>query len=1127
MDANLLEALDREGQETKKKPALSDMLVYGKVRCVINRPDILGNGIRDGEGYYAILDTFALKCLAKDYFKTPTEGYDVNSIYFTKGSMLIYIDSVDWVGKVVKVFGKSKSRGATIRRQNTKSNTSGISAFVFDVPIKEDGKMIFPIMPNVLVEAGVKDPDAKGTILEDTMAIIASNKGELSYSETLEGIVPYTGLENYIELEVKKEVQAADEVHPAVVINDGRVDISKIDMHLVFHLDGQEQSPYYANFKDDIAESAEKRDEFRKVALKEVEALYEEHKLEDFLFIKSNFMSNVASDCSRKIGKYATVMPYIETVIENCADNILSSDEFRNKYTDGQTASFKVAVEKMKSMVRMDGRVFSGRTGDKDIDSVPMLRDDIAFTVNVVGTCTGIGFETLSQNMIYFCKYLGVDKKLWLFMLLRCPYYLGLLGTGMGVVDCDILYYTFSTMLNDEKMVEENNKYRSYLVMLDTLSACSQGNFKRGQSSSRSVNTFVLTEEYKRADASYSAQALKNLSTYGFIAKEEIKTLLSLIVGRSICMGSADTERLVKADWFSQDDFNALENAGIINTLTSYCGLERDIEREFLIYEVFEKMGKLDTGITDDTIATVINKFEADRGFKLEGLQREGIKLCKKRAGVLSGCAGSGKTTTSDCMTEVLKTLGKDVKIIYCTPTGKACRRLAEVVHSTVKTIHSQFNVRVGGGSYLASGYTKSKPAETNSIYILDEMAMCNTELMYHIAKKISDNDMIYFLGDVKQLPPIGGGCPFKVLMTILPCVELGVSKRAAEGSLVNYNTSLINFMSDGAMQELMYDDSTFIAKDCDDQSIVSVTRKLFMDLVEGNVNGIKYNEDDIQVISGYQTEKRLSSTARLNAPIQEYLRSNDRVLYYRMSYSNGGENIPYYQNDRVIYVKKNSYGICRYILQNGEFYQVPTFGCVNGEMGKLIGVIPTSDARITKFTGKAEAGSGFYSDVSEEELKDILQRYEDRKDDLRKDDSFNQKGYYFILIKIYDTDLRKDVVALLRARGHIGMSGELVLSGGDLDNLELAYALTCHKMQGSQSKVVVAVFESTGSPDFMNRNMINTIITRSQGVVCCVGSVLGNSSMLSRGRRRVSNTKCKDILSLMEGDDKWIYEID
>ena len=67
-------------------------------------------------------------------------------------------------------------------------------------------------------------------------------------------------------------------------------------------------------------------------------------------------------------------------------------------------------------------------------------------------------------------------------------------------------------------------------------------------------------------------------------------------------------------------------------------------------------------------------------------------------------------------------------------------------------------------------------------------MAMSNTGLMYEIVDNLDEDDLIYFLGDIKQLSPIGKGSPFRSLMHFLPCIELGVSKRAAENGKINYN---------------------------------------------------------------------------------------------------------------------------------------------------------------------------------------------------------------------------------------------------------------------------------------------------------------------------------------------------
>ena len=94
-----------------------------------------------------------------------------------------------------------------------------------------------------------------------------------------------------------------------------------------------------------------------------------------------------------------------------------------------------------------------------------------------------------------------------------------------------------------------------------------------------------------------------------------------------------------------------------------------------------------------------------------------------------------------------------------------------------------------------------------------------------------------------------------------------------------------------------------------------------------------------------------------------------------------------------------------------------------------------------------------------------------------------------------------------------------VVFEGADLSLLDLAYALTAHKMQGSQSKAVIAVFGRNGSPEFVNRNMINVIITRSEEFVALIGSVSGKDSAITRGRTHVSPRKRNDILGVLAGE--------
>ena len=188
----------------------------------------------------------------------------------------------------------------------------------------------------------------------------------------------------------------------------------------------------------------------------------------------------------------------------------------------------------------------------------------------------------------------------------------------------------------------------------------------------------------------------------------------------------------------------------------------------------------------------------------------------------------------------------------------------------------------------------------------------------------------------------------------------------------------------------------------------------------------------------------------------------------------------------------------------------------MNGELGKIIGIVPAEICRIEEFSEKSLKEDPLYQDIDEEELQNMLDVREKRKDKIRDDTSFFNSSYYFVKVQVYDTDLKADVIILYPARVHDKQEG-LSLGGEDISNLELAYALTTHKMQGSQSKVVILPFGSDCNPEFINRNMINTMVTRSQEVVVMIGDIKGSDSSVNRGRKIASKVECDDFLNWIE----------
>ena len=76
------------------------------------------------------------------------------------------------------------------------------------------------------------------------------------------------------------------------------------------------------------------------------------------------------------------------------------------------------------------------------------------------------------------------------------------------------------------------------------------------------------------------------------------------------------------------------------------------------------------------------------------------------------------------------------------------------------------------------------------------------------------------------------------------------------------------------------------------------------------------------------------------------------------------------------------------------------------------------------------------------------------------------------------------------------------------LKKIDLAYALTVHKLQGSQANLIICVMYPVGYNSFISRNMIYTALTRAVKGIYLVGDVIGRNNAISRGRKIEQNSR-------------------
>ena len=1056
-DANLLEILDIESK-------LDNMVVYGNIRCAISKPKYLSDRTSVVSGFFALVDVLALCCNGTDYFSQHSDYRDSKHIYFSKGSMVVVIDDKSLIGRNVRVYGRTM-KGCTIKKQNTPNYKDGISAFAWT---KTNSG--WAIVPNKVIPLGVGD--VKGTILEDYIVNLVSFK----HPSSIESIAEYSGVENAEIIEDTKIVGGLE-------YSTEPVDLTKIPMNLVYRLNVDEESDATEEVGETVKELNKKSTSYTQGVVSDVKRQVKEEfsgedgeldeDVEDIAVkIVTGFVSAIGN-------RYNVNLPNTKTKGKDFVDNLLDdmfSVSFRKANEDDEDDknmdSFK-EVENIKKNIQLDANAISPYNV-----KIPLLRDMYKYATLVVGCVTGIGVSDMVSAFNSANRYNELKLDEWFWCLIRNPYLCGMLSSGLSVCDCDKIFFSFA----DPQDVDWCMEYRDMMLVLDTIK----------NASSRS--TLIPMRDIFNPYNVYPALGRRYIEENGVPFKRDAIVAIELMTNVKV-VGDND---ILRRDVYVKGTLNSLINLGLVEEVNGDYILASDLYKEYIIYSKLIEKGIAETRIKDDAIEKTIDKFQKDRGFNLEVLQAKAIQLVKQKAGVLSGCAGSGKTTTSDCMVMAIEDYMSDYSLRFGAPTGKAARRLAEVVGGNVKTIHSMFGLGLGGQPYLRQGiFERRKNDEgVKYAYFLDEMAMCNTNLMYEIVNHLNDDDLVYFLGDIKQLSPIGKGSPFRALMKFLPCVELGVSKSAAANGEINYNCGLINFVSDDSVVELQTGDD-FDILPCSDVDIQRETVNSFREMLS------EYSEDDIQVVTGYQTDKYPWATVNLNPLLQGILRKEEEFMF------NYGD-FRFMLNDRVIHVKRNAYDMPRFrVKQGGLLEEVVTFGMVNGELGKLVGYIKSEECHIVK-----------YQFPSDEELKEMDSNMKElvakrENAELRDESIVKDESTYFVVVQVYDVDLKEDVVVLYRAHNKSDDYGR-TFTGGDLRYLDLAYALTTHKMQGSQSPCIIIPLGSKSSASFMNRNMINTMITRAQKKVRLIGSVRGRNSALTNGRRNTNIDEGNDVLGLL-----------
>jgi exodeoxyribonuclease V alpha subunit len=153
--------------------------------------------------------------------------------------------------------------------------------------------------------------------------------------------------------------------------------------------------------------------------------------------------------------------------------------------------------------------------------------------------------------------------------------------------------------------------------------------------------------------------------------------------------------------------------------------------------------------------------------------------IVAQRMAILTGGPGCGKTTATRVLVKLLEAM--QLKVVLAAPTGRAAQRMMDVIGRESKTIHRLLEWQLGDFKK-----NEETPLKTDFL-IVDESSMLDISLTAALLKAVPVESQVLFIGDADQLPSVGAGNVLRDLIAsqAVPCFQLTKIFRQAEQSLI------------------------------------------------------------------------------------------------------------------------------------------------------------------------------------------------------------------------------------------------------------------------------------------------------------------------------------------------------
>ena len=445
----------------------------------------------------------------------------------------------------------------------------------------------------------------------------------------------------------------------------------------------------------------------------------------------------------------------------------------------------------------------------------------------------------------------------------------------------------------------------------------------------------------------------------------------------------------------------------------------------------------------------------------LEDQQAEAVRMAaKNQLMILTGGPGTGKTFTTARIVEMWTRNG--LYALLAAPTGKAAKQIQNAMGNlaTASTIHSMLGGRVNEDGVFRFEYGQAKSLECSAM-VIDETSMLDTKLAASLMDAVPDHARVLFVGDDGQLPSIGPGAILRDMQEAgVPTTKLTKVRRNS-GTIVQACIAIHTGQVPEPDKKLMLEDES---------------PKNLIHIETQNA------EETVEVIQ--QLTRAAEGKWKIN---------------------------PMWQTQTICATNVNGNTSCKVL--NDALRAVLNPVAMDNYLGFGVG-----DKIVRTKNGKAEAvikkvcgtcGSGYQScEICGGCGYTFTPPDKDGDDNCTGTSIVN--GDIGLVRKIQKEDGKTKIFV------DFFWPDRTVCIQGDNHNLSLAYAMTCHKMQGSGvDAVFIPLSTGTFSLPMVSREWIFTAYSRAKKFMITVGSMDDMPMALSRSLLKERKTGLVELISL------------